>query len=780
MASSCAAHLPGIQLTKEQDDILNTCKSPLSTGSSAKGQLVRVTAAAGTGKTTTLLCLALRAVEKGHRSITYLTFTKAAAMDGTRRLCEALDHSGLIAHGRVKIDARTLHSSASQALNQHRQAEDPSADFGNKVWSDKKLKQWISRTLNAEIESFLEPCFNELQRRRSSSSRNNSSSSSSSTNNSQGGAHQRVARDQVEFFLFKTLDQFCTKCMSRREFGKKNTFGRVYFPAKLFHESEQRGGKLGFHPRIYKNRVHWYADQACALWDKAAEEDIRTFNFIMKRAQLLSLKVPGTILLIDESQDMDGCQVHWVAEQVKFSKHVYVVGDAAQSIYGFRGAKSEYLMELPIDREQMLTDSFRFGPGIAEVSNLVLFAKENSDQTAEVYDHRKRCMKWKNWSPYRIKAGIDKPSVVTGEPLLPNWQNYKDRSEKITLIARNNKTLFEEALGLIGFAPVSEEDSIKAPPGNQKSNQERRSHIHTEDDEDFILLDEDDVVKNQRRSTSNEGTNSDAPSTETETETPPIPKIHINGFGESSGRKVWLKMFRLIGAVYDLFKLSVEKNQANPNGMMQLPKPLFPEFSGRDVTWCSFCEDVNRREMNRYTIPISVVNAYGHCTMAAVELFQREVVDKQYSASDSDIILTTCHAAKGMEWENVQVADDFIKLADYLVHNIKEKNPTFGFEPASKKMKTTQKWKFGFQAWGDDVNLAYVAFTRAKRTLSLPCCALNAIRDFDTILEWESCDDMSQDLPEIHGLTEHKIDVTPERMEEIRNSLVFKYREELK
>lgn len=287
MASSCPAHLPGIQLTKEQDDILNTCKSPLSTGSSAKGQLVRVTAAAGTGKTTTLLCLALRAVEKGHRSITYLTFTKAAAMDGTRRLFEALDHSGLFADGRVKIDARTLHSSASRALNQHCQAEDPCADFGNKVWSDKKLKQWISSTLNAEIEIFLEPCFSELQRRRNSSSKNGSGS------NSQGGANQRVARDQVEFYLFKTLNQFCTKCMSRQEFGKKNTFGRVYFPAKVFHESKHQGGKLGFRPRIYKNRVNWYADQACALWDKAIQEDIRTFNFIMKRAQLLSLKVPG-------------------------------------------------------------------------------------------------------------------------------------------------------------------------------------------------------------------------------------------------------------------------------------------------------------------------------------------------------------------------------------------------------------------------------------------------------------------------------------------------------
>ena len=36
---------------------------------------------------------------------------------------------------------------------------------------------------------------------------------------------------------------------------------------------------------------------------------------------------------------------------------------------GFEESRASYLMELPIDQEQMLTDSVRFGPGIAEVSN---------------------------------------------------------------------------------------------------------------------------------------------------------------------------------------------------------------------------------------------------------------------------------------------------------------------------------------------------------------------------------------------------------------------------
>jgi hypothetical protein len=79
--------------------------------------------------------------------------------------------------------------------------------------------------------------------------------------------------------------------------------------------------------------------------------DIRTYDIEVKRAQLFQLEIPGTILLVDESQDMDGCQVDWVArQQVGFGAHVYVVGDPAQTIYGFRQAKSQHLMDLNADK----------------------------------------------------------------------------------------------------------------------------------------------------------------------------------------------------------------------------------------------------------------------------------------------------------------------------------------------------------------------------------------------------------------------------------------------
>ena len=765
--------LPGINLTKEQNDILGTCKPPLTQG---KGHLVRVTAAAGTGKTTTLLCLALRAVEKGHRTITYLTFTKAAAKDGTRRLNEALSQAGLAA-GAVVIDARTLHSCAARALHEYRRTQDPSsaADRSSKIWSDKKLKSWISETLQTQIEDFLQPCVQELHRRYSSSSNSQQNKIASLCNS---------ARDQVAFFTFKTLNNFCTKAMSREDFGKKETFGRVYYPAKIFHTNPKKGEAWGFPKSAYDNQVDWYADQACYLWDKIVEQDIETFDFIMKRAQLLGLEIPGTILLLDESQDMDGCQVNWVADQpVKFAKHAYFVGDAAQSIYSFRGAKPEYLMDLAIDEEKMLTESWRFGPGIADLANLVLFAKENSDQTSQVWDKIRRCMKWKNWSPYRVSAGRMMPSTVTGVSLLGNWRAYKDKSEKLTLIARQNKTLFVESLDLFGFSP---ELAAKQPSTDlgAKGEGDHRSDASNEDD-DFEYVDDEENGARPFHTCDSHETND--PPCDTS-----LPKIHLNGYGESSGRKAWLAMFKLIGAIYDLYKLSFPGNddEGNANNssesdrVTRLPAAVFPEFSGRDVSWSSFCSAVQEREMNKYNVPISVVNTYKHHTMDAVELFKREVVNRNYTIEEADIILTTCHAAKGMEWEHVQVAGDFVALACYDAE--KKKQQFANFEPASKKMKTSpKKWKFSFDPWGDDLNLLYVACTRAKRNLSLPSCVLDAIRDFDVILEWNRSTPSDGEpggeivLPEVHGLSKQKDGLTAECLRELERCLISKFREEV-
>ena len=69
----------GVTLSEEQYQIVAMARPP-STHTESKKQrhLVRITAAAGTGKTTTLIRLALRCIELGHDHLTYVTFSKAS------------------------------------------------------------------------------------------------------------------------------------------------------------------------------------------------------------------------------------------------------------------------------------------------------------------------------------------------------------------------------------------------------------------------------------------------------------------------------------------------------------------------------------------------------------------------------------------------------------------------------------------------------------------------------------------------------------------------------
>jgi superfamily I DNA/RNA helicase len=44
--------------------------------------------------------------------------------------------------------------------------------------------------------------------------------------------------------------------------------------------------------------------------------------------------------------------------------------------------------------------------------------------------------------------------------------------------------------------------------------------------------------------------------------------------------------------------------------------------------------------------------------MVAIEKFKNFVLDRQFNTSEADIILSTVHSAKGMEWDQVQLCEE--------------------------------------------------------------------------------------------------------------------------
>lgn len=108
------------------------------------------------------------------------------------------------------------------------------------------------------------------------------------------------------------------------------------------------------------------------------------------------------------------------------------------------------------------------------------------------------------------------------------------------------------------------------------------------------------------------------------------------------------------------------------------------------------------KEYAESTLDIEVL---GRCHL--VETYQDNIPDyvrrmrECYTASQTDVpIFVTCHKAKGLEWNHVHISEDFEDLYD---EDGKLRKLGKGDDALTK----------------DEVNLLYVAVTRAKKTLSL-------------------------------------------------------------
>jgi superfamily I DNA/RNA helicase len=111
-----------------------------------------------------------------------------------------------------------------------------------------------------------------------------------------------------------------------------------------------------------------------------------------------------------------------------------------QSIYGFRGAQSRLMSSLPNAVDFKLTKSFRFGPNIANIANLLIWIKENSPQVFDLHANFITLSlisqaKW--FDPYQVEGVSDEVGVVflDGFPPFP-----------FTFIARINATLIAKGI----------------------------------------------------------------------------------------------------------------------------------------------------------------------------------------------------------------------------------------------------------------------------------------------------------------------------------------------
>ena len=88
----------------------------------------------------------------------------------------------------------------------------------------------------------------------------------------------------------------------------------------------------------------------------------------LKLWQLSRPSLTYDFVLFDEAQDADPAVADVIVRQ---DAQLVAVGDSAQAIYGWRGA-TDFLERAPADHRVALTQSWRFGPAVAEEANVWL------------------------------------------------------------------------------------------------------------------------------------------------------------------------------------------------------------------------------------------------------------------------------------------------------------------------------------------------------------------------------------------------------------------------
>jgi len=137
-------------------------------------------------------------------------------------------------------------------------------------------------------------------------------------------------------------------------------------------------------------------------------------------------------------------------------------------------------------------------------------------------------------------------------------------------------------------------------------------------------------------------------------------KIAINGDGAGSGRRKWLTECGKIKLFFDVYTKASNTINLYPWNTME---------EGTPIDWEHIVADVEEFELNQYLLPIEIIKRHGPHTMERYESFKSNILDANISAEEADVILTTIHAAKGLEWDNcLLLGDALCKLNEVLKH----------------------------------------------------------------------------------------------------------------
>ena len=162
--------------------------------------------------------------------------------------------------------------------------------------------------------------------------------------------------------------------------------------------------------------------------------------------------------------------------------------------------------------------------------------------------------------------------------------------------------------------------------------------------------------------------------------------------------------FKILEEVYELFV-------GNIRGVEDPRLKMFSTFDS-----LKFHMDEDGVEETEIKIAVNVVDKYRETTKSHLEKLKKNLSSKE----ECDVLLSTVHASKGLEYEKVILADDFVDIEKISekINFIENKINTASDSPEKLK-QFREKHKDLFNWFKEECNILYVALTRSFGEIEL-------------------------------------------------------------
>ncbi len=172
------------------------------------------------------------------------------------------------------------------------------------------------------------------------------------------------------------------------------------------------------------------------------------------------------------------------------------------------------------------------------------------------------------------------------------------------------------------------------------------------------------------------------------------------------------KPFVTIRDPYEIFNLTIEVYYFLTNQKQHIKQHYFLKDFMNEDELIEYIQEVDDFELKS---AIKVAKEYGNKIFQFMDISKRfynawnNRINNGFDKRINEILfLTTAHTAKGLEWDSVTIADDFIDFADIIVD--------CGYNSLKAFQNDMYKHKINNDLI-DEFNLFYVAITRAKKVL---------------------------------------------------------------